>query len=129
MIDSEIARSDAESGRLDDAVERARAVVDDLFDSGGCIYTALACSALVEALLRRSGDGDLDEAQAVVHRLAGVPTVPDFVLNKITLLRLRTLLPRARGDEASYRELVDRYRAMANSAGFEGHIAMAEAMT
>ena len=46
----------------------------------------------------------------------------------ITLLWLRALLSRARGDDAAYRELVNRYRAMAESLGFEGHIARAEAM-
>jgi hypothetical protein len=47
---------------------------------------------------------------------------------EITLLRLRTLLARARGDDVVYRDLVSRYRAMAESLGFEGHIAWAEAM-
>jgi hypothetical protein len=32
------------------------------------------------------------------------------------------------GDETSYRDYRDRYRAMATSLGFEGHIAWAEAM-
>jgi hypothetical protein len=48
---------------------------------------------------------------------------------EITLLRLRALLAHARGDDAAYRDLANRYRAMAESLGFEGHIAMAEAMT
>ena len=47
---------------------------------------------------------------------------------EITLLRLRTLLARARGDDVAYRDFVSRYRAMAESLGFEGHIAMAQAM-
>ena len=47
---------------------------------------------------------------------------------EITLLRLRALLARARGDDAAYRDLRDRYRAMAESLGYEGHIAWAEAM-
>jgi adenylate cyclase len=38
------------------------------------------------------------------------------------------LLARAHGDETGYRDFHDRYRAMATSLGFEGHIAMAEAM-
>jgi hypothetical protein len=50
------------------------------------------------------------------------------VLRDVTLLRLRALLARARGDEAAYRDLAGRYRAMAESLGFEGHIAMAAAM-
>ena len=49
-------------------------------------------------------------------------------MRDITLLRLRALLARARGDDVAYRDLVSRYRAMAESLGFEGHIAWAEAM-
>jgi hypothetical protein len=44
-----------------------------------------------------------------------------------TVLRLRALLARANGD-VSYRGLRDRYRTMANDLGFEGHMALAEAM-
>jgi adenylate cyclase len=57
-----------------------------------------------------------------------VPTEPGFVLNDIFLLRLRALLARTRGDEAAYLDFRDRYRDMARSLGFEGHIAWAEAM-
>ena len=46
----------------------------------------------------------------------------------IWLLRSRALLARARSDDVAYRDLVSRYRAMAESLGFEGHIAWAEAM-
>ncbi|HXO11511.1 MAG TPA: hypothetical protein VN871_04015, partial [Mycobacterium sp.] len=62
------------------------------------------------------------------ERLATVPVEPGFVLYDITLLRLRALLAGARGDDAGYRDLTDRYRAMATSLGFEGHIAMASTM-
>jgi hypothetical protein len=44
------------------------------------------------------------------------------------LLRLRALLTRVRGDNVAYRDLASRYRAMAESLGFEGHIAWAGAM-
>jgi adenylate cyclase len=57
-----------------------------------------------------------------------LPTDPAFVLHEIRLLRLRALLAKAHGDEASYCDYRDRYRAMAESLGFEGHIAWAEAM-
>jgi adenylate cyclase len=82
----------------------------------------------VEALLQRGGDADLEDARAAIDCLAAVPTDPGFVLHEITLLRLRALLVRAHGDAAGYRDYRDRYRAMAKSLGFEGHIAMAEAM-
>jgi hypothetical protein len=49
-------------------------------------------------------------------------------MREITLLRLRALLAWTRGDDVAYRDLANRYRAMAESLGFEGHIACAEAM-
>ena len=52
-------------------------------------------------------------------------------MRDIWLLRLRALLARAHGDDAAYRDYRDRYRAMATSLGFEGHIAVGrgDAMT
>ncbi|MGB9307040.1 MAG: hypothetical protein WCB92_26170 [Mycobacterium sp.] len=82
----------------------------------------------MDALLQRSGVGDLDEAESAVARLAAVPTDPGFVLHEISLLRLKALLARARGDEGAYLDYRDRYRAMATSLGFEGHIKWAEAL-
>ena len=43
-------------------------------------------------------------------------------MREIWLLRLRALLARGNGDEAGYRDYRDRYRAMATSLGFEGHM-------
>ena len=68
------------------------------------------------------------EAQAAIDRLAAVPTEPGFVMNDIWLLRMRALEAQARGDESAYRDYRDRYRAMANSLGFEGHIEWASEM-
>ncbi len=93
---------------------------------------ALATTVLVEALLQRNEDGDVERCTGGA-RPAGepVPTDPGLVPNEITLLRLRALLARAHGDEAGYRDYRDRYRAMATSLGFEGHIAVGrgDAMT
>ena len=88
----------------------------------------VATAALVESLLRGGSDSDLLEAEAAIERLAAVPTDPGFVLNEIPLLRLRALLAKAHGDETAYRDYRDRYRAMATSLGFEGHMKWAEAM-
>ncbi len=41
---------------------------------------------------------------------------------------MRALLAQARGDDEAYRELKERYRDMATSLGFEGHMKWAEAM-
>jgi adenylate cyclase len=129
VVDIHIAQEKARIGDVDTAIEMARSVVDDLFASGGCIWNALAITTLVEALLQRGGAGDVADAQAAIDRLAAVSTDPGFVLNEIMLLRLRALLARAKGDEVAYRDHRDRYRKMATDLGFEGHIAMAEAMT
>ena len=128
VVDIQVAREKARSGDLDGAIELARAVVADLFDSGGAVWSVLATTVLVEALSRRGSDGDIPAAQAAVDRLAAV-TDPGLVLNELPLLRLRALLARAVGDEAGYREFRDRYRAKATECGFEGHMALAEAMT
>jgi adenylate cyclase len=129
VVDIDLAQEKARSGDLDGAIELARAVVEDLFGSGGAIWSAPATAVLVEALLRRGADNDLAEAQAAIDRLAAVPVDPGFVLHEIFLLRLRALVARARGDEAGYRDYRDRYRKLAAELGFEGHIALANAMT
>ena len=56
------------------------------------------------------------------------PTDDGVALRDIWLLRLQALLARAHGDAAANAHLRDRYRDMATSLGFEGHIAWAEAM-
>lgn len=50
------------------------------------------------------------------------------MLNEVALLRMRALLARAHGDEASYRDNRDRYRTMATSLGYEGRMKWADAM-
>jgi hypothetical protein len=49
-------------------------------------------------------------------------------MRDITLLRLRALMARARGNGVAYLDLAIRYRDMAKMLGYEGHIAWAEAM-
>jgi adenylate cyclase len=128
MVDIRTAQLKADTGDLDDAIAIAQATVKELTNSGEILIRGAASAALVTALLMRGHDTDVREAEAVVDQLAGAPTEPGFVLNDIWLLRLRALLARVRGDEFSYRDFLDRYRAMARSLGFEGHIAWAEAM-
>ena len=67
------------------------------------------------------------EAEAVIGRLASAQG-DDSQAREIWLLRLRALLARAKGENASYRDYRDRYRTMATSLGFEGHMKWAEAM-
>ena len=128
IIDTELAKEKARAGDLDGAIELSRAALQAEFASGGRIYGGSSTAVLVQALLPRGGNTDLQEAQAAIDRLAAVPTEPGFVLHDIWLLRLRALLARAYGDDASNQDFRDRYRAMAKRLGFEGHIAIAEAM-
>lgn len=128
IVDSHIARERARAGDVAGAIQLARTAVDDLLNSGGCFWTAFAASVLVETLLQRGGESDLGEAERVMAQLAAVPTDPGFVVNEISLLRLRALLARTRQDEAAYCDYRDRYRAMATSLGFEGHMQWSAAM-
>ena len=68
------------------------------------------------------------ESEIAIARLAAAQSDDGLVLHDIWLLRMRALLSQARGDDTAYRDLVSRYRAMAESLGFEGHIDWAEAM-
>jgi adenylate cyclase len=128
LIDIHIAEQKAQTGEIDGAIEMSRGIVDDVFDTGETIWNWPATTVLVESLLRRGADADLQEAHAAVDRLEAVPTDHRSVLHEIWLQRLRALLARAHGDEAVYCEYRDRYRDMARTLGFEGHIAWAEAM-
>lgn len=129
FFDTELAREMARTGDIDGAIQTARAVVDYLFDVGDMIARGEAVRVFVESLLERATPADLAEAQAAIVRLEAVPTDPGYALLEIPLLRIRALLARATGDEAGYRELVNRYRTRAAEVGYEGHMAMAEAMT
>ena len=128
MIDNFVARDLALRGDLDGAIELSRAVVAEEIDGGGLIFAPMATSVLVDALLQRGTDSDIREAHSTVDRLAAVEVEPGLALYDIWLLRLRALLAQARGEDAAYRELRDRYRKMATELGFEGHMAWAEAM-
>src|SRR5271155_2239508 len=68
------------------------------------------------------------EAEAAIDRLAALPSHIIPAMREITVLRLRALLACAHRDDTAYRDYRDRYRDIATSLGFEGHIAMAEAM-
>jgi hypothetical protein len=106
-----------------------RAAVDDLVRRGQLLQWGIpATGVLVETLLDRGADGDVAEAEAAIERLAAAPADDRLVIREIWLLRLRALLARARGADTAYHDYRDRYRAMARSLGFEGHIAWAEAM-
>jgi class 3 adenylate cyclase len=130
IVNVYVARERARRGDRDEAIPRMCAAVDHLFREGRLLLWGVsATGVLVETLLvERGADGDVAEAEAAIERLADAPADDGLVVREISLLRLRALLARARGDEDAYRDYRDRYRDMAKSLGFEGHMAWAEAM-
>jgi hypothetical protein len=129
IVNVYFARERARREDRDEAISLMRVAVDDLFRAGRLLLWGVAATGvLAETLLDRGADGDVAEAEAAIERLAAAPADEGLVIREIWLLRLRALLARAHGDEARYREYRDRYRDMARTLGFEGHIAWAEAM-
>jgi class 3 adenylate cyclase len=124
------ARERARCGDRDGALLIIRTAVDNLSRQGRLLGTGVpATGVLVETLLDRGTEADLAEAEAAIERFAAAPADEGLVIRDIWLLRLRALLARAQGDDDAYRDYRDRYRDMATSLGFEGHIDWAEAMT
>jgi hypothetical protein len=122
------AREMARCGGRDAAIPIMRAAVDQLFRDGQLVWGNSCAGVLVETLLDRGADGDVAEAATAIERLASAAAGDGLVMREMWLLRLRALLARARGDDAAYADFRDRYRDMAISLGFEGHMEWAEAM-
>jgi len=130
LVEVYAARERARQGDCAEAIPLMRAAVDHLFREGQLLLWGVpATGVLVQTLLDRGADGDVVEAEAAVERLAGAHADEGLVMRDIWLLRLRALLARAHGDATAYTHLRDRYRDMARTLGFEGHIAWAEAMS
>jgi class 3 adenylate cyclase len=125
-----IAREWANHGDRDGAIPLMREAVDVLSRDGQQLGWGIpATHVLVETLLGRGRESDIQEAENTIERLAASLAGDQLVTGEVMLLRLQALLARARGDEAAYRQFVDRYRATATSYGFEGHMAMADALS
>ena len=123
-----LAREMARRGDHGEAITRMRGAVDHLFRDGRpLIYGVATTGVLVQTLLERGTNDDVDEAKAAIERLACTPT-EGVVVRDIWLLQMHALLARARGDTAAYTKSRDRYRDKAKSLEFEGHIDWAEAM-
>jgi hypothetical protein len=122
-----IARERSRHGDQDGALALMREAVDGMHHTGHLGPFAACTGVLVETLLARGSERDIAEAAAAIDRLVAAP-VNGFVVRDIILLRLRALMSSACGDNATYRDFRHRYREMATSLGFEGHIAWAEAM-
>ena len=129
IVKAYVARERARRGERDEAVPLMRAAADEVFHEGRLrVWGVAATGVLVETLLDRGADGDVVEAEAAIERLAATPADDGLAARDIWLLRLRALLARARDDSGAYAHLRDRYCAMAESLGFDGHIAWARAM-
>jgi adenylate cyclase len=62
MIDAFVAQDLALKGDLDGAIELSRGVVDEEIDGGGVIFIPMATNVLVDAVLQRGTDADIQEA-------------------------------------------------------------------
>ena len=123
-----MARENARRGDRDGALPVMRRIVSGLQRAERLGYGVWATGVLVETLLERHAEGDVAEAEATVDWLANLRPDEDSAIRDIMLLQLRAQVALARSDDAAYRTLVGDYRAMAETLGFEGHIARAEAM-
>ncbi|MGB7110989.1 MAG: cyclase, partial [Mycobacterium sp.] len=129
MLDVYVARESARRGDRDQAIPLMRAAADHLADGGQLLSWGVpATGVLVETLLERGTKSDVAEAVAAIERLAAAPADEGLMLTEIWLQRLRALLARAQGDAGAYTHFRDRYRNIAKTLGFEGHIVWAEAM-
>jgi hypothetical protein len=129
LVNAYLARESARRGDRDEAIPLMRAALDHLARQGQLLAAGIMGSGvLVETLLDRGADADVAEAEAAIERLAAAAADEGLVMRDIWLLRLRALLAQAHGDAAAYADFRDRYRDMARTLGFEGHIAWAEAM-
>jgi hypothetical protein len=129
IVNVYLAREMARRGDRDDAIPLMRAALDHLFREGRLlVWGTPATGVLVQTLLDRGADADVAEAEAAIERLAAAPADEGLVMRDIWLLRLRALLARAHGDAEAYNQLRDRYRDMAKTLGYVGHIAWAEGM-
>ncbi|MFZ0835276.1 MAG: adenylate/guanylate cyclase domain-containing protein, partial [Mycobacterium sp.] len=78
VIDMQTAAEKLRIGDVDGAVELSRTAVEQIFNwQGG--FGGVAVDVLVESLLQRGTENDLQEAQAVIDRLAAMPAEPGTV--------------------------------------------------
>ena len=122
------ARETARLGDRDAAIPVMRRAVDQMHTAEDLFYGAWATGVLVETILSRGTRDDLTEARAATDRLFVRWVEDGSAMRAITLLRLRALLARAHGDDATFRDLATRYLSMAESLGFEGHTDWARAL-
>ncbi|MEZ0358149.1 adenylate/guanylate cyclase domain-containing protein [Mycobacterium sp. SA01] len=119
------ARQRAKFGDRDTAIPVIRDALATLREQRSLGWIVAGVAILVEALAERRADGDLAEAHDALAGLDDLYFDHGSAIVDITRLRLRALLARARDEDDQYRQLASDYRAMAESLGFEGHMAWA----
>ncbi|WP_431233307.1 AAA family ATPase [Mycolicibacterium psychrotolerans] len=119
------ARERAKFGDRDTAIPLIREALATLRGQRSLGWVIAGVAILVETLAERCADGDLIEAQDALDGLNDMRSEHDSAILDITILRLRTVLAKARDEDSRYRELLSDYRARAETLGFEGHIAWA----
>ena len=112
----------------DAALPLMRQAVDELLRAGRVGYAIGAAGEFVLTLLKLGSDSGVNEASDMIERMETLRSEHDSAILEITMLRLRALLARDRGDYDAHRDLALRYRAMAELHGFEGHVAWAAAL-
>jgi class 3 adenylate cyclase len=128
IADMYLARERARRGDRDGAIPLMGAATERLFRQGRLLAWGVpATRVLVETLLDRGTEKDIAEARSAIDRLARLPA-DGLAVRDVLLLRLQALLARAHGDAAAYADFRDRYREMAKTLGFQGHIEWAASM-
>ena len=127
LVDPAIASEKARNGDLDGAIDLSRSAIVVMYDTGAVISLGVATKVLVESLVARGADGDLQEAQAAIDRLASVPHEPGLVLHELPLLWVRSRMAHVHGDHAASRQFMQDYLAKAATADFEPLVAAADA--
>lgn len=122
------ARETAHSGDRDAAIAVMREATGELCSVGNLFYGLWATGVLVETLLERGAEGDLTEAERAIDRLTELWSDHPSAMYEVTLLRLQTMLCRARGDQGAFNDLAARYLACAEAFDFERHIDWARAL-
>ena len=105
-----------------------RGSLDELFDTGGAdwMHGPPPCLVEVTAAPRQRRRPPSERRQR--SRVGGLSTDPGFVLHESGCCDCGRCWLRPAATTPAYRDYRDRYRKMAQTLGFEGHMAWAEAM-
>ena len=122
FFETYLALETAEGGNPDRAIANLRAVADEVLRHGSQSNVDLTLRFMVELLIAR---GELEQAESGIERIRAFPLDAAPVARDLTVLHLTALLARARGDEATHREMTERHRAIANQLGFDGDMGAA----